>query len=88
MIRPADKGSGVVVMDKSEYMSKLQKEIESSASYRVTESDMTQDSLKSVRKLANNMLKEGAISKDMHHYLVPRYPKAGSLKGNPKIHKS
>ncbi|KAK3089910.1 hypothetical protein FSP39_007586 [Pinctada imbricata] len=88
VIRPADKGSGVVVIDKLDYVSKLEREIESSASYETTHSDRTQDSLKSVRKLANNMLKEGAICKDMYQYLVPRYPKAGSLKGNPKIHKS
>ena len=34
------------------------------------------------------MLREGEISKDMLQYLVPRYPKAGSLKGNSKMHKS
>ena len=47
-----------------------------SDSYETTESDLTQDSLKSVRKLANKMLRDCEISKDMHQYLVPWYPKA------------
>ena len=48
VIRPADKGSGVVVMNRSEYILKLEHEMDNSASYETTESDLTQDSLKSV----------------------------------------
>jgi len=33
------------------------------------------------------MFRDGAITNDMKQYLIPRYPKAGVLKGNPKIHK-
>ena len=75
-------------MNRSEYISKLEHEMDNRDSYETMESDLTQDSLKSVRKLANKMLRDGEISQDMHQYLVPWYPKAGSLKGNPKIHKS
>ena len=64
-------------MNRSEYISKLEHEMNNSDSYETTESDLTQDSLKSVRKLANKMLRDGEISKDMHQYLVPWYPKAG-----------
>ena len=33
------------------------------------------------------MYKEGVISKDLQQYLIPKYPKNGKLKGNPKLHK-
>jgi hypothetical protein len=41
-----------------------------------------------VKKLVNKMFKDKQISKDMQQYLIPRYPRPGRLKGNPKIHKS
>ena len=33
------------------------------------------------------MYKEGVINKDLQKYLIPKYPKNGKLKGNPKLHK-
>ena len=33
------------------------------------------------------MYREGAISKDMQQYRIPRYPRGGERKGNPKPHK-
>ena len=33
------------------------------------------------------MFKEGVINKDLQQYLIPKYPKNGKLKGNPKLHK-
>ena len=88
VIRPADKGSGIVVLDKVKYIQSLQKEMEESDSYDVTDEDQTKKSLREVKKLVNKMYRDGAISKDIKQFLIPRYPKAGSLKGNPKLHKN
>ena len=33
------------------------------------------------------MYKDGVINKDLQQYLIPKYPKNGKLKGNPKLHK-
>jgi len=87
VIRPADKGSGIVVLDKTDYISSLQNEMTESDSYEESENDLTQKSMKEVRKLVNSMSKNGTVTKDMKQYLLPRYPRAGSLKGNPKLHK-
>ncbi|XP_053394169.1 uncharacterized protein LOC128555550 [Mercenaria mercenaria] len=87
VIRPADKGSGIVVLDKTSYLNSLQKEMEESDSYAESENDLTQTSMKEVKKLVNSMSRNGSIPKDMKQYLLPKYPKAGSLKGNPKLHK-
>ncbi|XP_053392303.1 uncharacterized protein LOC128554986 [Mercenaria mercenaria] len=87
VIRPADKGSGIVVLDKTSYLNSLQKEMEESDSYAESENDLTQTSMKEVKKLVNSMSRNGSIPKDMKQYLLPKYLKAGSLKGNPKLHK-
>ena len=84
IIRPADKGSGIAVMDKSEYMEKMRKEMEGSKSYMETEGDQTEVAWKKVKKLVNRMHRDGVITKDMKQYLTFVNPKAGSLKGNPK----
>ena len=51
--------------------------------YSLTEADQTKTSLTDVKKLVKKMLKDGAISQDMRQFLIPRYWKAGSVKGNP-----
>ena len=87
MIRPADKGSGIVIIDRQEYVDKLCKEMEEDNSYRETEGDQTAEIHKEVKKFVNRMYRVGTISKAMKEYLIPRYPKPGRLKGNPKLHK-
>jgi hypothetical protein len=87
VIRPADKGSGIVIVNKSDYIDKLYQEMTDNKSYCQTDEDLTEASAKSVRSLVNKMHRDGAISKGLKQYLIPRYPAAGKLKGNPKLHK-
>ena len=88
VIRPADKGSGIVVVDKTEYINRLHKEMTDSKSYVEIPEDLTETATKTVKKLVNKMYKEGVINKDLQQYLTPKYPKNGKLKGNPKLHKN
>ena len=87
MIRPADKGSGIVILDKDDYVNKLHKEMDDCDAYKKTERDTTEETMKKIRKLVNRMHKEGVIGKELKHYLIPKRPSAGKLKGNPKLHK-
>ncbi|WP_179117283.1 hypothetical protein, partial [Solemya velum gill symbiont] len=87
IIRPADKGSGIVIVDRDEYVSSLRKEMEESESYGPTKGDMTRECHKQVKRLVNKMHRDGAISDDLKTYLVPKYVQSGKLKGNPKLHK-
>ena len=48
-IRPADKGSGIAVIDKSEYMENMRKEMEGSNSYMETEGDKTKQARKKLK---------------------------------------
>lgn len=88
VIRPADKGSGIVILDKDDYLKKLHSEMEQSKSYEETDADMIDETMKRIRKLVNKMHKEGVISNELKQYLIPRYPTPGKLKGNPKLHKN
>ena len=58
--------------------------MEGSNSYMEKEGDQTEVAWKKVKKLVNRSV----ITKDMKQYLTFVNPKAGSLKGNPKLHKS
>ena len=86
VIRPADTGSGIVIVSREDYINKLTEELDKSDSYAETEGNQAERAFKEVNKLANKMYRDGAISKDMQQYLIPSYPQIGELKGNPKVH--
>ena len=65
MIRPAIKGSGIVIIDKNDFISKLKGEMKTSNSYTESE-DLTENALKAVKKLVNRMYRKNVISKDMY----------------------
>ena len=88
MIRPADKGSGIVILDKDDYIKKLHSEMEQSKSYEETDADIINETMKRIRKLVNKMHREGVINNELKQYLIPRYPTPCKLKGNPKLHKN
>ena len=87
VIRPADKGSGIVVMNAKDYWEKLGREVNDSCTYRPTDGDQTLIVHKKVKLLADKLLKKGFIGKHLHKYLIPALPKAGYIQGNPKLHK-
>ena len=87
IIRPADKGSGIVVIDKEEYIESLE-EMEQSSAYERTDNDRTEEAHKKVKKFVNKMNRDGLVSDDLKNYLTPKYVQRGKLKGNPKLHKA
>ena len=87
IIRPADKGSGIVVMDTESYITGLEKEVENSKSYVRTSDTKYQEAEKLVKRTVSGMYKKGHISSEMRRYMIPKTAKSGRLKGNPKLHK-
>ena len=88
VIRPADKGSGITVLNRTDYIDELEKEMEESTMYEESDQDLTSKVHRKVKKLAEQLYKKDYISGDLKSYLVPKLPKPGKLKGNPKIHKA
>jgi hypothetical protein len=87
IIRPADKGSGAVIANTSDYREELIAGMEKSESYRETEEDGTKVAMRKVNKIAKELCRKGHIDSDLKKYLVPKYSRSGKLKGNPKLHK-
>ena len=86
IIRPADKGSGIVIVDSDQYFQNLANEVENNETYLETDEDTTKTIMKRLKNLVQRMYNEGTITAEMKNYLIPKYPHAAVVKGNPKIH--
>ena len=87
IIRPADKGSGIVIMDTEKYIDGLEEEILRSDSYEQSDADEYRETEKLVKKTVNRMRKNGHIDDELKKYLAPKLTKPGRPKGNPELHK-
>ena len=87
VIRPADKGSGIVIMDAETYTDQLEKEMFESKSYEEVKEDMSVKISNKIKKLVNGMHKNGSITSEVKKYLWPSEIQPGKLQANPKIHK-
>ena len=88
VIRPADKGSGIVVLDREEYIESLEKEMEQSSAYEMANNNRTEEAHKKMKKLVNKVNRDGLASDGLKQYLKLRYVQKGILKGKPKLHKT
>ena len=86
IIRPADKGSGIAIIDTDEYINKIEKELQDTTTYKQTDRDITKDVAKKAEKIVNRLHRNGYITKDMKN-MLPKNARLGKVKGNPKIHK-
>ena len=55
LIRPVDKGSGIIVLDRAEYIASLEREVEQSSSCERLGSNGTEELNKKVKKLVDQM---------------------------------
>jgi len=85
VIRPADKGSGVVIVDTNTYIT-MEKEMETGDSYEITDCGGQCNAEKAVKKTANRLYKDGHICHQLRDYLILKHHTEAKLKGNPKIH--
>ena len=61
IIRPADKGSGIVILDANSYAENLIQEIHDNSTYKEVPTDLTRKMENKVKKLVNEMFKRGSI---------------------------
>lgn len=87
VIRPADKGSGIVIMNTQDYLDKLDQEVCDNTTYRPVAEDQTPHIHKQVKKLVSGLHQKGYIGPHQTKYMVPARPQPGQLQGNPKLHK-
>ena len=88
VIRPADKGSGIVILDADQYKEELFNEMDDNKTYQKINKDPTQTIRNKVKKLVTDMYKRGSINEDLKKYMLPSDCGAGKLQANPKLHKN
>ena len=87
IIRPADKGSGIVIMDTDDYIKKVNEDLSQNNTYQKQKKDLTTLTNNKVTKIVKEMHKNGIIDDNLKKYMTPTLSRPGSVKANPKVHK-
>ena len=88
VIKPADKGSGTVVMDKTWYVNECNRQLNDVKFYRKQDEDITNQIQQRVIIYVQHMLKDGYIDEKTKQYLIQTDVKPGRFYILPKIHKT
>ena len=88
IIKPADKGSGTVVMDKSWYIDECNRQLNDAKFYRQLDGDVTDTIQQRVTVYIERMFNDGYIDENTKKYRVQTNVKPGRFYILPKIHKT
>ena len=88
VIKPADKGSAVVIQNRDDYITEGLRQLSDSNFYTETDSDLTHNHNELIHSLASKLHEQGQISDKCRNYLCIQKPKTPQLYLLPKIHKN
>jgi hypothetical protein len=88
IIKPADKGSATVIMNRSDYIAEAIKQLSDNRFYIELEGDPTEAHHKIVSKAVESLYNKGEITKKTKEYLIVEKPRLASFYLLPKIHKN
>jgi hypothetical protein len=80
VIRPADKGSGMVILDSDKYNEDIENELNDASTYKHVSENPTGMILKTTKKLINKMDKDGTLPKKTFTVFNSRQPKTRTSK--------
>ena len=87
IIKKADKGSAVVIQNRSDYISEGLRQLNDRTFYQQQPTDLTAKHIEKVSCKVNSMLERGEISKKCAEYLIIDHPRTANFYLLPKIHK-
>jgi hypothetical protein len=88
IIKPADKGSATVIMDKSEYIKEANRQLSNTLHYKKLAAPVYPKITNRVNEIIKNLQKKKHLNKKQVEYLsVPTTPRNRQLYLTPKIHK-
>ncbi|KAJ8039378.1 hypothetical protein HOLleu_17075 [Holothuria leucospilota] len=87
VIRQADKGSAVVVMDRQLYIQERYRLLNDTSVYQRTEATVISDIERDIRQLADQLHNDDVISDDMHQYAIRVNTRPARFYLLPKVHK-
>ena len=86
IIKPADKGSAIVIQDKYNYVAEGERQLHNKKFYEETGTDLTGEVIHRVNLYVNNMLQRGQISQNTSKYLTTDIDRTQQFYLLPKIH--
>ena len=87
IIKPADKGSAIVILVKQYYINEGEKQLHKNQFYEETETDLAGEVIHRVNPHVNNMLQRGQISQNTSNYLTTDLDRTQQFYLLPKLHK-
>ena len=87
MILPADKGKCLVVMDRTEYIEKMETKLQDVTTYKRIYKDPTYEIKDKLSKKLQEIKNKGEIDEKTFYKLQPTKTKIPRMYGQPKIHK-
>ena len=87
IIKPADKGSAIVIQDKHNYVAEGESQLQNEQFYEETQTDLTGEVIHRVNLFVNNMLQRGQITQNTSTYLTTDIDRTQQFYLLPKIHK-
>ncbi|XP_040178228.1 uncharacterized protein LOC120910536 [Rana temporaria] len=87
VIRPADKGGGVVVQSKTQYQMEINRQLQDKDTYTKLLSNPTNQYKKELEKLIHLGIKKEILNKKESQYLIPETCRIPIIYTVPKIHK-
>ena len=88
VIKPADKGSGIVILNKDDYIKEGERQLADTTFYKSIDSDLTQTHLGQIKEVVDKMLADEEITEKTHRYLITNCDRTPEFYLLPKIHKS
>ena len=87
IIKPADKGSAVVVVSRDDYVAEVQRQLQNDLYYKKLETDCTADIMAKVSNAIAHLFNKNTIDRHVRKYLLPSKPQLPRFYILPKIHK-
>lgn len=87
IIKKADKGGGIVVMDRDKYIAEALRQLADESTYRKLSKDPTPELSQLIGTCLQEAMEDGLINEDTKKVLLPKEPRTPILYLLPKIHK-
>ena len=87
IIKEADKGSGIVLMDRDRYITEGLRQLNDVSTYRKLDSDPSRELESELRDLVEQSFIDDTLTKDMADYAIPTSHKLARFYLLPKVHK-
>ncbi|CAJ0961173.1 unnamed protein product [Ranitomeya imitator] len=88
VIKPADKGGAIVVMDRSFYMTEVRRQLSDTSTYKMLQTDPTYSIQQKIRRVLDKHLQLNTIDNKTKVYLTNNHPVTPVIYILPKIHKN